>query len=119
VRTDSRACLLCEPALGAGEPFALARDHSGGAGSAIDGAYASGLIPAPTSDLSWVAGLIAAAAAVLAFATRHNLLWLLAAGGALGFAGVIGGKSLRSFRDSLQVSQTNGREARLWGERDR
>ena len=30
------ACLLCEPASGALEPFALARHHSGGAGSAFD-----------------------------------------------------------------------------------
>lgn len=50
---------------------------------------ASALILALTSDQSWVAGLITAAAAVLAFATRLNPLWLLLAGGALGFAGVI------------------------------
>ena len=50
---------------------------------------ASGLILALTSDRSWVAGLITATAAVLAFATRLNPVWLLLAGGALGFAGVI------------------------------
>ena len=50
---------------------------------------ASGLILALTSDRSWVAGLITAAAAVLAFATRLNPVWLLLAGGVLGFAGVI------------------------------
>jgi chromate transporter len=50
---------------------------------------ASGLILALTSDGSWVAGLITATAAVLAFATRLNPVWLLLAGGALGFAGVI------------------------------
>ena len=50
---------------------------------------ASGLILALTSDRSWVAGLITAAAAVLAFATRLNPVWMLLAGGALGFAGVI------------------------------
>jgi chromate transporter len=50
---------------------------------------ASALILALTSDQSWAAGLITAAAAVLAFATRLNPLWLLLAGGALGFAGVV------------------------------
>ena len=50
---------------------------------------ASGLILALTSDRSWVAGLITIAAAALAFATRLNPLWMLVAGGALGFAGLI------------------------------
>jgi chromate transporter len=50
---------------------------------------ASCLILALTSDRSWTAGLITAAAAVLAFATRLNPLWILLAGGCLGFAGVI------------------------------
>lgn len=50
---------------------------------------ASGLILALTSDRSWVAGLVTAAAAILAFATRLNPVWILLAGGALGFAGVI------------------------------
>src|SRR5580765_7779023 len=50
---------------------------------------ASGLILALTSDRTWVAGLITVSAAALAFATRLNPLWLLLAGGALGFAGVI------------------------------
>ena len=50
---------------------------------------ASGLILALTLERSWVAGLIAAAAAVLAFATRLNPLWLLLAGGALGFTCVV------------------------------
>ena len=50
---------------------------------------ASGLILALTSDQSWIAGLITAAAAVLAFATRLNPVWMLLAGGALGFAGII------------------------------
>ena len=50
---------------------------------------ASGLILALTSDRNWVAGLITAVAAILAFATRLNPLWMLLAGGALGFAGVI------------------------------
>jgi len=50
---------------------------------------ASGLILALTSDRTWIAGLITATAAVLAFATRLNPVWLLLAGGALGFAGVI------------------------------
>jgi chromate transporter len=50
---------------------------------------ASGLILARTSDQSWIAALITATAAALAFATRLNPLWMLAAGGILGFAGVI------------------------------
>jgi chromate transporter len=50
---------------------------------------ASGLILALTSDRSWTAGLITASAAALAFATRLNPLWMLLAGGCLGFAGVI------------------------------
>ncbi len=50
---------------------------------------ASGLILALASDRSWLAGLITATAAVLAFATRLNPVWLLLAGGVLGFAGVI------------------------------
>jgi chromate transporter len=50
---------------------------------------ASGLILALASDRSWVAVLITAAAGVLAFATRLNPLWLLLAGGCLGFAGLV------------------------------
>jgi chromate transporter len=50
---------------------------------------ASGLILALTSDRNWVAGLITVAAAVLAFATRLNPIWMLLAGGALGFAGLV------------------------------
>ena len=50
---------------------------------------ASGLILAQTSDQSWIAALITIGAAVLAFATRLNPLWLLLAGGILGFAGVV------------------------------
>jgi chromate transporter len=51
---------------------------------------ASGLILALTSDRTWVAALVTAASAVVAFATRLNPLWLLLAGGVLGFAGLIG-----------------------------
>jgi chromate transporter len=50
---------------------------------------ASGLILALTSDRTWTAGLVTATAAVLAFATRLNRLWMLLAGGCLGFAGII------------------------------
>jgi chromate transporter len=50
---------------------------------------ASGLILALASDRSWVAGLITVSAAALAFATRLNPLWILLAGGAFGFAGVV------------------------------
>jgi chromate transporter len=42
------------------------------------------------ADRTWVAALVTVAAAALAFATRVNPLWLLLAGGVLGFAGVIG-----------------------------
>jgi chromate transporter len=51
---------------------------------------ASALILAVSSDRTWVAALVTAAAALLAFATRLNPLWMLLAGGCLGFAGVIG-----------------------------
>ena len=50
---------------------------------------ASGLIVAQTSDQSWIAVLITIVAATLAFATRINPLWMLLAGGLLGFAGVV------------------------------
>ena len=50
---------------------------------------ASGLILALTADRTWGAALFTAAVAALAFATRINPLWLLLAGGCLGFAGVI------------------------------
>lgn len=50
---------------------------------------ASGLVLALTSDRTWAAALLTAAVAALAFATRLNPLWLLLAGGLLGFAGVI------------------------------
>jgi chromate transporter len=51
---------------------------------------ASGLVLTLTSDRTWAGGLITAIAAALAFATRINPLWLLLAGGLLGFAGVVG-----------------------------
>jgi chromate transporter len=50
---------------------------------------ASALILALASDKSWAAGLVTVAAAAVAFATRLNPFWMLAAGGVLGFAGVI------------------------------
>lgn len=50
---------------------------------------ASSLILAHTSDRTWAAGLMTAVAAVPAFATRLNPLWILRAGGVLGFAGVV------------------------------
>jgi chromate transporter len=50
---------------------------------------ASGLILALASDRTWPAALVTLGVAVLAFATRLNPLWLLLAGGCLGFAGVI------------------------------
>jgi len=51
---------------------------------------ASGLILALTSDRTWAAALVTAGAAILASTTRLNPLWLLLAGGVLGFIGVLG-----------------------------
>jgi chromate transporter len=50
---------------------------------------ASGLVLLFTSNTSWAAFLVTGSVAVLAFATRLNPLWLLVAGGLLGFAGVL------------------------------
>jgi chromate transporter len=50
---------------------------------------ASGLILTLTSGKTWVAALLTIGAAVLALATRLNPLWVLVAGGLLGFAGVV------------------------------
>jgi len=61
VRSDRRPCLLCEPPVGAIEPFALACHYSGGTGSAfdrIDGRQWPDL--ALTSDRTWAAALITA-----------------------------------------------------------
>jgi chromate transporter len=51
---------------------------------------ASSLVLALSSDRNLAAALVTAGAAALAFATRLSPLWLLLAGGILGFAGVIG-----------------------------
>jgi chromate transporter len=50
---------------------------------------ASGLILSLTTGRTPVGALMIAVAAVLAFTTRINPLWLLAAGGSLGFAGFV------------------------------
>jgi chromate transporter len=50
---------------------------------------ASALIVAQAADRTTAATLLTAAAAVLAFTARLNPLWILLAGGCLGFAGVI------------------------------
>ena len=50
---------------------------------------ASALVLARTSDVSWTATMITIVAAVLATATRLSPLWMMVAGGLLGFAGVI------------------------------
>jgi chromate transporter len=50
---------------------------------------ASGLILALTADRTWAGALVTAVAALLAVATRLNPLWILLAGGCLGFAGFI------------------------------
>jgi chromate transporter len=44
---------------------------------------------AQAADRTWVAILLTFAAAALAFATKLNPLWILLAGGCLGFAGLI------------------------------
>jgi chromate transporter len=51
---------------------------------------ASGFILARTSDRTLGAALVTVGAAVLALVTRLNPLWMLLAGGCLGFAGLIG-----------------------------
>lgn len=51
---------------------------------------ASGFILARTSDRTLVAVLVTVGAAVLASVTKLNPLWMLVAGGCLGFAGLIG-----------------------------
>jgi chromate transporter len=51
---------------------------------------ASGFILARTSDRTLVAVLVTVGAAALASATKLNPLWMLLAGGCLGFAGLIG-----------------------------
>ncbi len=50
---------------------------------------ASSVILARASDRTWAAALVTIGAAVLAAATGLNPLWLLVAGGCLGFAGAI------------------------------
>jgi len=51
---------------------------------------ASGFILARSSDQTAVAALVTVGAAVLASVTKLNPLWMLVAGGCLGFAGLIG-----------------------------
>jgi len=51
---------------------------------------ASGFILARSSDRTVVAVLVTVGAAVLASVTKINPLWMLVAGGCLGFAGLIG-----------------------------
>ena len=51
---------------------------------------ASGFILASTSDRTVVAVLVTVGAALLASLTKINPLWMLVAGGCLGFAGLIG-----------------------------
>jgi len=50
---------------------------------------ASGLVLAQAADRTWIAVLMTAVAAAVAFATRLNPFWMLLAGGLLGFAGII------------------------------
>jgi chromate transporter len=50
---------------------------------------ASALVLAQTSDRTWSAMLLTVMAAIVASTTRLNPLWLLLAGGCLGFAGLL------------------------------
>src|SRR5262249_37579296 len=50
---------------------------------------ASALIVARAADTNWGSVLLTLAVAAIAFATRLNPLWLLLAGGILGFAGLV------------------------------
>jgi chromate transporter len=50
---------------------------------------ASALIVAQAADRNWAAVALTLAVAAAAYATRLNPLWLLLAGGLLGFAGVV------------------------------
>ena len=50
---------------------------------------ASALIVAQAADRIWTSVVLTLAVAAAAYATRLNPLWLLLAGGALGFAGII------------------------------
>ena len=50
---------------------------------------ALGLIVARTADHGVVAVVITAATAIVAFATRLNPMWLFAAGGVIGFSGLV------------------------------
>jgi chromate transporter len=50
---------------------------------------ASALVLAQAADRTWLAVVLTATAAILTLATRLNPLWLLLAGGCLGFAGVV------------------------------
>ncbi len=80
---------------------------------------ASGLILARTSDRSWIAALITAAAAALAFATRLNPLWMLAGRRRLGFRWRYLTKIDRQDRGLHQApAKQNGREALLGREID-
>jgi len=50
---------------------------------------ASALVLAQAADRTWFAVILTMASAILTLATRLNPLWLLLAGGCLGFAGVV------------------------------
>ena len=50
---------------------------------------ASGLVLTLTSDRTWAAMVLTIGAAALALLTRLNPLWMLVAGGVLGFAGIV------------------------------
>lgn len=50
---------------------------------------ASGFVLTLTSDRTWAAAAITITAAVLALLTRLNPIWMLIAGGLLGFAGIV------------------------------
>ena len=76
---------------------------------------ASALILALASDTSPAAAMLTIVAAALAVATKVNPFWILAAGGLLGFAGVVWRKSLAKGPGNGSPGHASGRKL-LWGE---
>jgi len=90
VRADRGACLLCERSNRPLAPFALASIIQAALVPLSIGLMAaSALIVAQAADRNWAAVILTLAVAALAYATRLNPLFLLLAGGFLGFAGVV------------------------------
>jgi len=107
--SDRRAGLLGEPPADAIEPFALACHIQAALVPLSIGLMgASGLVLALTSDRTWTAGLVTAAVAVLAFATRLNPLWLLWPAVVLGFAGFMDENGSARVNPKLMAAGADG-----------